>query len=148
MTLAVNPNVGTIVITCDYDPTGLAWVVLQDHPVLAWMVDETSSGAPAYPILLRSLPATPPDNSPIQSPLWIMMEAGTAFAPSLMTLNRAPGKTSQYIVHGTLHDMFTAMSSNNGASRAIYANFYSYNLAVAWNHWAQDNSLALTNPPV
>jgi hypothetical protein len=136
-----------MIVTCSYDPTGLAWVILEDHPVVAWMIDDTGTLPPA-PAILRSMPALPPDTTPVNSPTWIMVAENTVFAVGIVELTRAPVvKTSQYVVHGTPHDMFIGLSSNNGAVRSIWANFYNLNLVLAWNHWSNGNPLALTEPP-
>jgi hypothetical protein len=139
MTLAVAPVTGSILVTCEYNPDpvdgigpGLAWVILHDNPVLAWLVDETGA-VPVVPVILGSMGGPPPDTSPVKSPAWIVREGTTLFAPD--------------IARGTPTEMFYALATNNGANRPIYAKFADYDLAVAWNQWARDNPLALKDPP-
>ena len=139
MTVAVAPLTGSTLVTCEYNPDavgdagpGLAWVILHDNPVLAWLVDETGA-TPVVPVILGSMGGAPPVTDPVRSPAWIVREGNTMFAPD--------------IARGTYNEMFQLLATNNGANRPIYAKFADYDLAIAWNQWSRDNPLALKAPP-
>jgi len=133
--LAVPPMDETVLITCEYDPpTGVAWAILHDNPVMAWLVD--ASGASPQPVILGSKPPPPPETAPVLSPAWAVITKAEAdvFVPDVW--------------RGDIRGFFSLVASNNGAQRPIYANFANDMLASAWNNWALGNpTLALKTPP-
>ena len=70
MKLAIAPTDETTLLTCEYDPpTGLAWAILHDNPLMAWLVDPDAVEPPA-PVILGSLPPAPPETAAVVSPAW------------------------------------------------------------------------------
>lgn len=138
--LAVPPMDATTLITCEYNPrewdgvaTGLAWAILHDNPVMAWIVDATSA-EPPKPVILGSLPPAPPETAPVVSPAWASFTKGELYVPDTW--------------RGELVEFFDYVASNNGVQRPVYANFADDGLATEWNNWAARNpTLALKEPP-
>ena len=120
--LAVAPVVRTTLVSCVYDPTGLAWVMLFDNTVLAWIVDEAGP-TPARPVILGSLAPPAPDTTPIFSPQWAARDAWEFLVPDIA--RGAPG------------DFFTFLATNNGARRPIFANFSDSGLISDFNAWGR-----------
>lgn len=138
-TLAV-PNSGSLLLTCEYNPrdwdgvaTGLAWAILHDNPVIAWLVDPTCTD-PVQPVILGSMAGAPPETAPVISPAWASVSGDTVYVPDTW--------------RGSATEFFTYIASNNGAQRPIYAKFADNTLAAAWDSWANAHaSLALKEPP-
>ena len=138
-TLAV-PAVEAMVITCEYNPrewdgisTGLAWAILHDNPVMAWLIDPTCTD-PVQPVILGSMAGPPPDTSPVVSPAWASISGDTVFVPDTW--------------RGQAMDFFTYVATNAEVHRPIYAKFADNTLAAAWDSWANAHpDLALKEPP-
>jgi hypothetical protein len=140
-TLPVPAMTGSLLITCEYNPApengtlaGLAWVILHDNPVYAWMVD-TTGGRPVSPIILGTLPDwSPPPTAPVVSPRWAVREVHEIYIP-----DTARGDVTWFL---------NFIAFNNGAQRQLYAVFADASLATAWNQWTRDNpTLTLSAPP-
>jgi hypothetical protein len=133
---AVPPVTGSLLVTCEYDASGLEYVILHDNIVLAWLIDTTGVGPP-WPVVVGSFPPAATGTAPIISPPWVVREggpSGTFFAPDL--------------ARGTALELFNALATNNGAQRKLYANFAETSLINSWNEWKAANpSLALTERP-
>jgi hypothetical protein len=130
----VAPVVRTTLISCVYDPTGLANVMLFDNSVLAWLVDETGV-LPVVPVILGTLAPTAPATAPIFSPQWAARNGHEFMIPD--------------IARGSPGDLFTFLSTNNGANRPIYANFTDVGLINDFNTWARAHpTLHLKDVPV
>ena len=127
---------GGSVITCEYNPVavddvgpGLAWVILHDNVPLGWNVD-----AAPVPVILGTMPAAPPVTDPVISPPWAQCVEGTVLVPDIW--------------RGPVAAFFTHLATNNGARRALYANFADSALAASWQQWSETNpTLALSSPP-
>ena len=147
MTLAIASPPGVVIVSVEYDPTGLSWCRLYDNEVLGWLVDETTVTLPAtwdggftplappqvtaqhqpLPIIIGSLAEKAPVTSPIISPQWCLFrEPAVVFVPDLTRL--------------TLHDFFTALATNNGANRKLQRRFaLSDALHTRFGAWASVN---------
>ena len=134
MKLAIAPTDETTLLTCEYDPpTGLAWAILHDNPLMAWLVDPDAVEPPA-PVILGSLPPAPPETAAVVSPAWASITKGTLYVPDTW--------------RGSVQDFFDYVATNNGAQRPIYANFADDALASAWSNWSLNNpTMALKEPP-
>jgi hypothetical protein len=117
---AVAAVADTLLISMNYDPTGLAWVDLFDNPILGWVIDETGAVGP-QPAILGVLPPPAPDTAPIFSPQWAHLQIAV-FVPDLW--------------RGSIHDFFTWLASNNGAERKVRGLFVDGKLSNAWRSWA------------
>jgi hypothetical protein len=137
MAIPVAAVTGSMLVTCEYDTTGLAWCIMHDNVVLAWMIDDTDDTAPPVPKIVGSMPGAPTDTSPVLSPVWAVREGGPTgifFVPNML--------------RGTAHELFTFIASNNDAKRQIYTNFADQSLTLAWQQWASANpQLALAAAP-
>jgi hypothetical protein len=135
MAQAIPAVTGSMLLSFEYDPTGLEWAILHDNPVLAWVVDEAGTTNPK-PIILGSLPPAAADTGEVLSPAFAAREggpAGTWFIPDM--------------VRGTASELFNFIASNNGADRKLYANFADTSLIESWNQWVFNNSQALIEKP-
>jgi hypothetical protein len=112
-----------IVISCNYDATGLAWVDLFDNPPVSWIIDETSGQG--RPVVAGSLPPPPPATAPVLSPTWAHLHTDSLYVPDMW--------------RGGMMNFFTWLASNNGATRLVRGNFMSINLASAMETWRQQN---------
>lgn len=124
---------GSVLVTCEYNDDvygepGKTWVILHDNPILGW-----SDTAPVTPVIIGSMPADAPATDPILSPTWAQYVNGMLFVPDMW--------------RGGPAEFFTLVAGNNGATRKVYANFYTPALASAFNQWAQTHPAALTEPP-
>jgi hypothetical protein len=53
------------------------------------------------------------------------------------------------VFRGTIADLLTWITTNNGASRQIYADFFMSVTAIAWNQWSANNpTLTLESNPM
>jgi hypothetical protein len=70
-TILPNRTALELVVFCAYDDTGLGSVALIDEPLLAWNV----AVDPPLPVVIdsASLPAAPPDTTPVVSPQWLFV---------------------------------------------------------------------------
>lgn len=149
MTLAITSPPGVILLSVEYDPTGLVWCRLYDNEVLGWLVDETTASAPVLwagsfdgpsptkpavtgqhqplPIIIGSLAEKAPDTPPILSPQWCLFrEPSSVFVPDLARVE--------------LDDFFTKLATNNGATRKLQRRFaLSNTLHVRFGAWASVN---------
>jgi hypothetical protein len=121
---AVVPIAEEIIITCDYDQTGLLYIDMWDNHTLAWAIDTTGAD-PAMPVIVGKMPRSPPDTAPVVSPAWIETIADQAIVPDQW--------------RGTLTALFDWLATNNGATRQLRGNFSYVGPMNAWNAWAQDN---------
>ena len=110
------------VITIRYDPTGLAWAHVTEHPVVLWNIEETG----AVPIIVVGLSPRAPDTGSVESPQWAEL------MPSNMVL--VPGGW-----RGDLSDFLGWIATNGGASRRITADFTGPQTVNTWRAWASAN---------
>lgn len=133
---AVPPVTGSLLVSCLYDSTGKEWCMMFDNAVLAWQIDATGA-VPPQPVIVGTPAPEPPDTSPIVSPAWVVREGGPTgvfFAPD--------------IARGTAHEMFSALATNNGARRPLYANFADTSLIQSFAEWSGAHpDLVLSEPP-
>jgi hypothetical protein len=126
-TTVVPAAANTIVISIEYDATGLAWARLTDHQALAWYIDNSQMPMPPRPSINGTLPRTAPDTRPILSPQWAEFVGGPAiFVPSMW--------------RGSINNFFTWLATNNGAHRQLAKGFgISSGLYNAFDNWARRN---------
>jgi hypothetical protein len=134
-TVAVQAALGSAIIGCYYDPTGLAWVSLRDNQTLAWMVDQNNPQAVPTPVVVGTLPTSGPGTGAVVSPPWVQVfPNGQAVVPD--------------VFRGSIAEMLTWIATNNGAQRQIYGDFNSTVVAIGWNQWAANNpTLVLPDAP-
>jgi hypothetical protein len=156
VTLAIPAFAGTIILSMEYDPTGLAWVRLFDNRCLGWLVDETNAVEPAewdagtfaqpppvvtnqhrpIPIIIGSLPSKVV-TAPIHSPQWCIFSETDpiVFIPDLTRLR--------------IDDFLTALATNNGAHRLVGSMLgFDRGLLNAYKQWAENNAdLAFSGDP-
>jgi hypothetical protein len=138
--LAIPDTTNAALVTFEYNSAevdgvapGLAWVIVMDNPILAWLVDEAGA-EPVAPVIIGSLPAASADTGEVLSPLWAKALEGTAYAPDMWRGNYA--------------SLFTFIATNNGAKRKLYAKLETASLAAAFQSWANANpNLTLATPP-
>lgn len=123
------------IITCEYDPTGLAWCIVHDNRLIAWLVDDSGpSGTPVEPKILGTLPGDAPKSGEVLSPSWASLEIDTVFVPNVW--------------RGLAMHFLEWLATNNGANRPLYAVFASQNMQAAWTGFAANYPhLALDHPP-
>lgn len=128
---------GALLLSFEYDSTGLGWVIVRDSYVLAWVIDQSVIGPP-MPVYLGENAPTPPDTGDILSPPFAVRAggAGTAFVIPKTTLR------------GDAHRVLNFISQNNGAQRVVYADFHDPMLIGAWQEWAANNPMATYELPV
>jgi hypothetical protein len=133
--MAAIPGGTAVLISCIYGPDPMAYVMLFDNSVLAWLVDDAGA-APPVPVIIGTQPAlTGPDTAPVFSPAWAVRDGSTVFIPD--------------IARGSANEFFNFVATNNGAKRPVYTKFSDFDLATAWNEWRRVNpELALTDPPM
>jgi len=119
-----------LLLSCNYDETGLAWVDIFDNPLLGWIADETGA-AEVAPVVVGLLPPASVDTSPVLSPRWAHCVVPSVYVPDLW--------------RGDLNSFFTWLATNNGAQRLVRGNFRNPNVANAMMFWASNN-IALFNP--
>ena len=73
---------GALLVSVEYDATGLALATVYDNPLLGWAVDDTGVAQPA-PVIIGTLPLPAADTSPILSPQWAKYYEGFIFVPNL-----------------------------------------------------------------
>lgn len=138
---AVPAASGTQLITCVYNDrataegveTGLAWAILHDNAILAWVIDE-SGAKPAAPVILGTMVTSGPDTGDVKSPPWAQRSAGQVYIPDM--------------ARGSTNEFFNFIAYNNGAHRQIYAEFADGNLATEFNQWSSANpGMMLSTPP-
>ncbi len=120
---AINGYPQDIIVSCNYDQTGLEWVDLFDNPPLGWLVDEATGLT--TPVVTGTLPPKAPATGAILSPQWVHVHIDNVYVPDMW--------------RGGGMNFFTWMASNNGAVRKVRGNFMSSSLASALNTWAQQN---------
>jgi hypothetical protein len=118
-----------LIISCNYDGTGLEWVDMFDNPALGWLVDETTGFS--NPIITGSLPPHAPATDPILSPQWAHIHIDSVFVPDKW--------------RGGVMNFFTWLATNGGAQRKVRGNFMATNLLYALDSWRQQNP-GLWNP--
>jgi hypothetical protein len=132
-TIAAAP--GTLMMSMEYDPSGLVWAMLHDNVAVGWSVDDSNKPVPPVPLSIRPLPLPPPKTDPVLSPTWAVRQGLTWFVPSLWRGSSAA-------------QLFTQIATNNGAQRQLYADFADGALLTEWQQWAALNpTLALVQPP-
>jgi hypothetical protein len=98
-----------VLISVEYDPTGLEWCRLYDNRLISWIVDETGLSLPR-PVVIGTLPGETANTSPTISPQWAVCEGERAvFVPDLW--------------RGSIADFFTWLATNGGASRKLEKRF-------------------------
>jgi hypothetical protein len=135
MTLQVVPATG-ILISLEYSPDGVSWVVLHDHHLIGWHVDYNSTiPNPPLPSVAGALPFPPIDTSPISSPPFAIFENPPVIVPRTVVASGAPD-----LWRGTFPDFLTWLATNNGAKRLIGARIAcDPDLLNGTNTWAQQN---------
>lgn len=125
---------GSVLVSIEYPADGLAWARLYDNQLIGWCVDETGA-AESLPSIVGQLPTAPPDTGAILSPQWVQFTDPTIFVPDLW--------------RGSLHDFFTWLATNNGATRPLAARFgISSNLVNGFDAWAKTYpALVYVEPP-
>ena len=141
--LAIAAQTGQVLISCNYDATGLEWVDLFDNPVLGWVVDETTLASlpidgpvPPFgevPIIVGALPPAPAATTPILSPQWAHFSNGRIYVPNLW--------------RGTIADFLTWIATNNGANRKVRGNFSDPNLVNVMYEWKAHNAELFNETP-
>jgi hypothetical protein len=117
---AITAHADTLLLSMNYDPTGLAFVDLFDNPIIGWVIDETGAVEP-LPAIIGALPPAAPDTAPIVSPQWAHLQAAV-FVPDVW--------------RGTLDEFFAWLATNNGATRLVRGNFVDGKLSNTWRAWA------------
>jgi hypothetical protein len=98
------PN--TLIISVEYDPTGLSWAKLTDHTCLGWRLDDTGLPMPAQPMISDGmLPGPPADTGVVLSPSWVECINAAIVAPGVW--------------RGSIAAFFDWLSGNGGASRKL-----------------------------
>jgi hypothetical protein len=116
------PNTGRdVIVSMNYDPTGLAWVELFDNAPLGWAVDDTDISHPE-PVVVGSLPPVAADTAPVLSPQWAQFSGGYIVVPDVVRM--LPG------------DFFTWLGTNGGATRAVRSSMKSNDLNQAFHQWS------------
>jgi hypothetical protein len=116
------PNTGRdVIVSMNYDPTGLAWVELFDNAPLGWAVDDTDVSHPE-PVVVGSLPPASADTAPVLSPQWAQFSGGYIVVPDVVRM--LPG------------DFFTWLGSNGGATRQVRSSMKSNDLNQAFHQWS------------
>jgi hypothetical protein len=118
---AITAHAETLLLSLNYDPSGLAWVELYDNPILGWVIDETGAVEP-LPAIIGALPPAAPDTAPILSPQWAHLAGPGLYVPDMW--------------RGALDDFFAWLAGNNGATRQLRGFFVDGKLANAWRGWA------------
>jgi hypothetical protein len=118
-----------LLLTLNYDPTGLAWVDLFDNALVGWAVDEVEPQTfePA-PRAIGSLAPEAPDTGSTVSPHWAlaMPNVDVVFVPDLY--------------RGGLSEFLTWLATNGGASRKVGGQGLVYpNLHNGYESWARMN---------
>jgi hypothetical protein len=122
MAKQIVPNAGRdLIISMNYDATGLVWVELFDNAPLGWAVDDTDISHPE-PVVVGSLPPAPADTGAIRSPQWAQYTGGFAVVPDLVRLS--------------LPEFFNWLATNNGATRQVRSSMKSPDLANAYFGWS------------
>jgi hypothetical protein len=147
MTVAIPASGEIIILSMEYDPTGLAWVRLYDNHALGWLVDEVM-GAPIVPLYAagdvpgfrkpvttgaravsdhpRPLAQPAPTPRP-SSPQWAKFADPVVFVPDPCGCG--------------LPDFLTWLATNNRAQRVIGSMLgLDRNLLNAYNQWAAKQS--------
>jgi len=116
-----------LLITLNYDPTGLEWVDLFDNALVGWVIDEAEPQTfEPQPRAIGSLAPKAPDTSPVISPHWALAMPGVVFVPDLY--------------RGDIPEFFTWLSTNGDADRRIGGQGLVYpNLQNAYQSWARLN---------
>jgi len=116
------PNTGRdLIVSFNYDPTGLAWVECFDNAPLGWAVDDVDITHPE-PVVVGSLPPAAPATAPVLSPQWAQYTGGYLVVPDVVRL--LPG------------DFFTWLGTNNGATREVRSSMKSADLNQAFHQWS------------
>lgn len=125
MTAQVMPATAEdFILSMNYDPTGLEWVMIFDNACLGWIVDDAGA-APVAPVILGTLPPDPGDTAPIVSPQWAHISGGGVLVPDVW---RGQG------------DAFLDwLATNNGADRKIGATLTTQAFRGAFESWSYRN---------
>jgi hypothetical protein len=121
---SITSTVADMVLSMEYDPTGLAWVRVYDNPIAAWNVDDTAPGAPV-PVIIGSFPTAAPPTGSIKSPQWAHYDADGVAVPD--------------VTRGTFPQFLTWLCTNNGAARQIACYFVNPILQGQYLDWAATN---------
>jgi hypothetical protein len=111
----------SVIVSMNYDPTGLAWVALFDNSALGWSVDDLDPSHPV-PVMIGSLPPAAPDTAPVLSPQWAVYQAGYIVVPDVIRMLPS--------------DFFEWLRSNNGAVRQVQSQMKYYDLVNAFGQWS------------
>jgi hypothetical protein len=89
-TIAIPVYGEIIILSMEYDPTGLEWVKLYDNHCLSWLVSDIMSrwytsvtGMRALSLILGSLATYAPNTAPILSPQWGKFADPVVFIPDI-----------------------------------------------------------------
>ena len=94
-----------VLISIEYDATGLEWARIYDNPILAWIIDDALEPNSPLPMVIGQLPLRAPDTTPVISPRWATLEnARAVLVPDLWRDN--------------LSDFLTWLATNAGAPPA------------------------------
>jgi hypothetical protein len=129
MTFIVPAAQNQLLLTLNYDATGLEWVDLFDNALIGWAVDEAEPPTfePA-PRAIGSLAPQAPDTAPVISPHWAlaMPNVDIVFVPDLY--------------RGTLSEFLTWLATNGDADRKVGGQGLVYpNLQNGYQSWARLN---------
>jgi hypothetical protein len=129
-------TLGGVLLSVEYDSTGLAWCRLYDNQIVGWEVDDTGAGEP-QPQIIGQLPTLAPDTAPVLSPQWgAIVGPGGVFAgypvnpPVLL-----PGGPGAW--RGPFEDFLDWLATNNGAQRRLESRLSISAAAInSFNRWA------------
>jgi hypothetical protein len=117
---------GGVLISVEYDSTGLGWCRIYDNQVLGWIVDETGAGEPQPQIIGQLPPMLAPDTAPVISPQWAVFTSPAVMIPDLW--------------RGSFSDFLDLLATNNGAWRPIGKRLgHSVTLFNEFDVWARRN---------
>jgi hypothetical protein len=126
---------GTLMLSLQYDDTGLAWCWMRDSAVICWLVDGTSNQAAPTPVSICPALVPPVGTEPVLSPSWAVRQSLSWSVPGLW--------------YGIpVAALFMQLATNNGALRKLYADFSDLALLTEWLQWSgQHPDLVLSEPP-
>jgi hypothetical protein len=129
------PTPGSVLMTMRYAANGLDWCALIDNLTLGWVVADTGQPKPPVPVVIGLLPPAAPKTDPVASPQWAVRQGLLYFL-------------QDNIARGGSAELFSFISTNNGAQRKLYADFADTALRQEFIAWGQANpTLYLTAPP-
>jgi hypothetical protein len=114
-----------------YDATGLAYVIVYDNGLLGWWVDPAAA---PLPIILGTLPPTPPATAPVFSPTWAHIEPGGGVkVPDTIRMSAT--------------DFLTWLATNGGANRKVQCRFSNVTFDAYWKNWSRANPTRVYTGP-